>query len=159
MRAKPTRKYWAGFKALYGEQIDWVEQKKGVVEKKASRASKSVLECPKEDFEQIVCANWLRGLGVPWYHVPNGGRRDEIEGAKFKRMGVSAGVPDICICVARKGYHGLYIELKRKFGGKLSESQIRWKNDLIREGYAWYMAQGHEECIKIISNYLNIKDV
>jgi hypothetical protein len=136
-----------------------VDEQMGVVKKKAPRAP---LDCPKEDYEQILSANFLRSLDVPWYHIPNGGRRDEIEGAKFKRMGVSAGAPDVCVCVARKGYHGLYIELKRKYGGRLSESQKKWRDDLIREGYAWFMAQGHEECIKIILEYLDIsviKDV
>ena len=46
------------------------------------------------------------------YHVPNGGSRNEIEAANLKRQGVKAGVPDLALPVARKGYHGLYIEMK-----------------------------------------------
>ncbi len=46
------------------------------------------------------------------YHIPNGGKRNEREAAALKRQGVRAGVPDLCLPVAKGKYHGLYIELK-----------------------------------------------
>ena len=46
------------------------------------------------------------------HHIPNGGKRDKRTAVALKRQGVKAGVPDICLPVARNGYHGLYIELK-----------------------------------------------
>lgn len=42
-------------------------------------------------------------------HVPNGGKRHAREGANFKRMGVTAGVPDLILWW--DGGHGV-IELK-----------------------------------------------
>ena len=33
--------------------------------------------------------------GTLFWHTPNGGRRDAIEGAKFKALGVRRGIPDI----------------------------------------------------------------
>ena len=45
------------------------------------------------------------------YHVPNGGSRNTLEAANLKRQGVKAGVPDLCLPVARQGHHGLYIEM------------------------------------------------
>lgn len=86
--------------------------------------------------------------------MPNGGYRDYYEGAKLKRMGVKSGVPDLCICLARGGYHGLYIELKRIFGGKLSDTQLVWRDILIKEGYMWREAKGSGECIRIVEDYL-----
>jgi len=46
------------------------------------------------------------------FHVPNGGNRNAREGAKFKRMGVVPGIPDIYVDKSCGGLHGLRIELK-----------------------------------------------
>ena len=117
---------------------------------------KASLFCPTEIQEQIVVATWLSIKNIPYYHIPNGGYRDYREALKFKRMGVKAGVPDLCICVARGGYYGLYIELKRMVGGRISDAQLLWKEILEYEGYKWVEAKGSEECIKIIEGYLKL---
>lgn len=71
-----------------------------------------------EDTEQmgvIDWANWNTGRFPELkllFHVPNGGKRNAAEAARFKAMGVKAGVPDLCLPVARGGYAGLYIEMK-----------------------------------------------
>ena len=44
--------------------------------------------------------------------MPNGGKRNPAEAARFKAMGVKAGVPDLCLPVPMNGYAGLYIEMK-----------------------------------------------
>ena len=110
---------------------------------------------PTEQQEQFVLAHWLRLNKIPHHHSPNGGYRNPIEAAKFKRLGTSAGWPDLIIPKARKGYHGLLLELKRLKGGVLSEAQAYWRDLLISEGYAWHEARGAEEAIKIIENYLH----
>jgi hypothetical protein len=79
-------------------------------------------------------------------HVPNGGYRNPREAAKLKRMGVSPGVPDCLLLVARGGYNGLAIEFK-SHTGKLSENQIEylalleqhhWKTCIMRDAEcAW----------------------
>ena len=46
------------------------------------------------------------------FAIPNGGHRHPVVAARLKAEGVRAGVPDICLPVARKGYHGLFVELK-----------------------------------------------
>ena len=50
------------------------------------------------------------------HHIPNGGKRDARTAANLKKEGVKAGVPDMCLPVARGQYHGLYIELKTRKG-------------------------------------------
>lgn len=55
------------------------------------------------------------------YHVPNGGKRSKSEAARFRAMGVKAGVPDMIA-----PYNGLYIELKRQRGGTVSAAQKQW---------------------------------
>ena len=42
------------------------------------------------------------------HHIPNGGTRDAVEAKHLKQQGVKSGVPDICLPVARGGYHGLF---------------------------------------------------
>ena len=41
------------------------------------------------------------------FHIPNGGSRNKAEAANLKAQGVKPGVPDLCLPVARCGYHGL----------------------------------------------------
>lgn len=87
------------------------------------------------------------------YHIPNGGSRNKIEAAHLKQQGVKAGVPDLCLPVARGEYHGLYIELK--YGkNKPTENQKRWINLLRSQNYKAEVAYGWEEASGIILEYL-----
>jgi len=87
------------------------------------------------------------------YHIPNGGSRNKIEAANLKRQGVKAGVPDICLPVARGKYHGLYIELKHG-KNKLSDNQKIWLKRLQNQGYLAICCYGWEEAVKAIEKYL-----
>ena len=89
------------------------------------------------------------------FHVPNGGRRDATEAAHLKRQGVRAGVPDICLPVARGGYHGLFIELKTA-GGRASAEQKAWLGRLRLEDYKAEICVGWMEAVKTICLYLGI---
>jgi len=88
------------------------------------------------------------------YHVPNGGSRRKSEAGRFKAEGVKAGVPDICLPVARNGLHGLYIELKRKKGGRTSKEQEQWIRWLDGQGYLAVVCKGWEEAANLIERYL-----
>ncbi len=88
------------------------------------------------------------------YHIPNGGSRNAIEALNLKRQGVKAGVPDLCLPVARGGYHGLYIELKRK-GGRLSAAQRVWIENLRAQGYAVMVCYGFREAADTLEGYLS----
>ncbi len=152
-RFKPSQRYNAAYAALCGVQTDLLDLEEV---KPKSVSPKPNPSCLTEAEEQIIAATWLSKRNIPFYHVPNGGYRDYYEGAKLKRMGVKSGVPDLCICVARGGYHGLYIELKRVYGGKLSDTQLVWRDILIKEGYMWREAKGSGECIRIVEDYLKL---
>lgn len=90
------------------------------------------------------------------YHVPNGGSRNRLEAANLKRQGVKAGVPDLCLPVARGGFHGLYIEMK--YGkNKLSENQKQWLSDLRKQGYAAEVCYGWEQAAEMITKYLEMR--
>lgn len=110
----------------------------------------------KEDDLQIAVINmlWLQFKKYIWYHVPNGGKRNAIEAAKFKKMGVMAGVSDVILDEAKGGYHGLRIELKTK-NGKLSESQMNFLNKATDKGYLCAVVYSFDAARELIENYLN----
>lgn len=90
------------------------------------------------------------------YHIPNGGSRNRLEAANLKRQGVKAGVPDLCLPVARGKYHGLYIEMK--YGkNKTSENQNIWLKALAAQGYAAAVCYGWQEAQELVTKYLELR--
>lgn len=82
----------------------------------------------------------------------NGGLRGKAEAARLKAEGVKAGVPDLCIPIARGGYHGLFVEMK--FGrNKPTDEQMKWLSTLERNGYMATVCWGAEEAIAVIEQY------
>ena len=87
------------------------------------------------------------------YHIPNGGSRNRLEAANLRRQGVKSGVPDLCLPVARGGYHGLYIEMK--YGkNKTSENQNKWLEALREQHYVIAVCYGWQEAQQVITDYL-----
>ena len=115
---------------------------------------------PTESAEQQCLFRWAAYQSGAYpeldllYHVPNGGSRRKSEAGRFKAEGVKPGVPDICLPVARNGIHGLYIELKRKKGGRTSPEQERWIRWLGGQGYLAVVCKGWEEAANLIERYL-----
>ena len=91
------------------------------------------------------------------FHIPNGGSRGKVEAARFKADGVKAGVPDIFLPVARGKYHGIFIEMKRKKGGRISEAQKAWISALQKQGYLAAVCYGWEDAADAILGYLSEK--
>ena len=106
---------------------------------------------------QVNCVNYFR-LRYPKgliYAIPNGGQRNVIVAAKLKVEGVLSGVPDLCIPIAKNGFHGLYIELKNGKVGKVSENQKTIMEKLQSEGYRCEVCRSFDEFRTIIDNYMN----
>lgn len=113
-------------------------------------------QVPTEHEEQVQLFRWAalrRDLDL-MYAIPNGGERDVRVARKLKAEGVKAGVPDICLPVSRGGHHGLYIELKRRKGGRISAEQLRWLDVLMHEGYACAVCLGWQEAMQVIEDYM-----
>lgn len=72
--------------------------------------------------------------------------------------GAKKGWPDLFLPVAKGGYHGLFIELKRK-GNKPSESQIELLNKLKKQGYCaeCLIVDDSLQVVEFIRNYLDGK--
>ena len=79
------------------------------------------------------------------YHIPNEGKRSPTAAAKLKAQGLKTGVPDICLPVARGGFHALYIEMKRTSGGKVSADQKRWIEKLTEAGNGYEGTKGSSD--------------
>lgn len=116
---------------------------------------------PTESAEQQALFTWARLLEGKYpelrllYHIPNGGARNKATAGRLKAEGVKAGVPDLCLPVARGNCHGLYVELKRARGGKVSDEQRNWMTALGQEGYMVAACPGWEQAARIIEGYLN----
>lgn len=116
-----------------------------------------------ESQEQQLLFEWAALSAGRWpelalmYHIPNGGSRSKAEAGRFKAEGVKAGVPDICLPVARGGYHGLYMELKRVKGGRVSPAQQGWIAALRDQGYYACVCKGWDDAAHIIKAYLENK--
>lgn len=112
----------------------------------------------------FVWAQWSRFEfpDLQWmFAIPNGGHRNLLVARKMKAEGVKPGVPDIFLPVARKGFNGLFLEMKAEGsrpvrGGKggLSDLQCEWIAAMRSRGYSAQVAYGKHEAIKIITDYL-----
>jgi len=98
---------------------------------------------------------------LKWFHaIPNGGDRDQITAGKMKAEGVKSGVLDCFLPVARKGFHGLYIEMKKpgmqkaKNGG-LSENQVEFGNFAVANGYKCVVCYTWIEAVNVLKEYLS----
>jgi len=91
------------------------------------------------------------------FHSPNGGSRNIIEARKLKRMGVKKGLSDLFLAYPSQGYHGFFIELKRKGLDLRSVSiyQSQWLEKVKKVGYKGSVAFGADEAINLLKKYLS----
>lgn len=105
---------------------------------------------------QVACVNYFR-LRYPKgliYAIPNGGQRNVIVASKLKAEGVLSGVPDLHIPIAKKGFHGLYIELKNGKAGKVSDNQKKIMEKLQSEGYRCEVCRSFDEFRNVVNDYM-----
>ena len=87
------------------------------------------------------------------FAIPNGGKRDAATAVRLQAEGVKPGVPDVCLPIARQGWHGLFIELK--WGrNKPSEYQLDWLERLTAQGYLAIVCWGWQEAVEAVKEYL-----
>jgi hypothetical protein len=102
-------------------------------------------------------------LGLVWYgerrvsdlifHIPNGGKRNALEAARFKRMGVRPGVSDLFLPVPIRTYHGMFVELK---ADKNKETDTQKEFAKMVYGFGYYVGTywAWEEAAADIVGYL-----
>lgn len=133
---------------------------------------RSLIKLGNEDSEQIAVMAWAakhRAVYpcLQWlHHIPNGGNRSAREGATFKAMGVKAGVSDLHLPFASRGFHGLMIEMKHSALGipphvkakMISKEQQNYVDYLQANGYAAGVCYGYDEAVAAIAWYLEMKE-
>ena len=132
---------------------------------KVPKEVKQAFGTPEEDDIQKNIITWAKNvkygdktLADYLHHSPNGGLRSKTEGAKFKAMGTKAGYPDLILDIARQGYHGLRIELKRlEPKGRVSPEQKQRIAMLNEENYKAVVCFGYDEAVNTLKDYMSIK--
>lgn len=118
---------------------------------------------PTESEEQCSLFEWAKVFEDQYpelrllFHVPNGGLRNKATAVRLVAEGVRSGVPDLFLPVARKGFHGLFIEMKKKRGGALTDKQKEWIAALNDQGYKAVVCYGWDDARKVIEEYLGGK--
>jgi hypothetical protein len=119
-----------------------------------------------EHSHQVALFQWIAITGCKQHPVlrrlfaiPNGGDRKPSVAAAMKAEGVKPGVPDMCLPIARRGFHSLWIELKRPIyathkNGGCSEAQMEWHEVLRNEGHSVVVAYGWEGAVAALLDYL-----
>lgn len=85
--------------------------------------------------------------------VPNGGSRNIIEAKNLKAQGVKAGVSDVLLLIAKKGFSCLCLEFKTE-KGKQSEEQIIFQNQAEKAGNKYVVVRSVKEAIDTLKWYL-----
>lgn len=81
------------------------------------------------------------------------GQPGAILGARLNREGRRKGWPDLCLPVARQGYHGLFIEMKRS-RKKATADQIKVHDALVMEGNRVVVCDSLEKAQAVLCAYL-----
>lgn len=100
-------------------------------------------------------ANQYRELSAA-YSIPNGGKRSIGVATKLKREGQKSGIPDICIPVARQGFHGLYLEFKNGTKGSVSDNQHAMIFQLQDNGYRVDVVRSVDQAIAVVEDYMGM---
>jgi hypothetical protein len=121
---------------------------------------------PTEHDEQAALITWARlqsflypGLDL-LHAIPNGfqlpgnvptWKRAQIVN-HMKDEGLLPGIPDLFLPVARKGWHGLYLEMKSRTGTVRPE-QVALLDRLHEQGYLATVCRSFEEAKEAIEEY------
>lgn len=115
---------------------------------------------PSEEQEQMTVIEWSRLMSKQFpdledlFHIGNGGLRSKSEAVRLKRLGVKPGVSDLFLPAPVGKYHGLWVEMKRRKGGRLEPEQKDWIDRMNAKGYLAVRADGADEACDIIYKYL-----
>lgn len=107
--------------------------------------------------EQAALFQWASYIPELKYMfaIPNGGSRHPYEARNLKRQGVKSGVPDLCLPLARGGYHSLYIEMKVG-RNKPTDNQSEYIDYLNANGFMAVVCYGFDSARRTILQYLSL---
>lgn len=120
---------------------------------------------PKEFDEQCFIFEWRKYAVKQYpelrllYATLNGVRVPIGLATKMKRAGMTKGVSDIVLPVARGGHFGFYCELKRETGAYKAptDEQIDYQLLLEEQNYYAVTCKGAKACIAQLEAYLQME--
>ena len=78
--------------------------------------------------------------------IPNAGKRSIVEGARMKAEGLLTGFPDTQIL-----HNGKMVFIEFKVGrNKLTEAQYRVQQDILANGFPYYVCYSFDEFLNIL---------
>jgi len=114
---------------------------------------------PSEHESQAAVVAWAKENESKWpelkllYAIPNGYNKSMASAIKAKKEGLRAGIPDLCLPVARGPFIGLYIEMKKK-KGVISPAQQGLIELLKQNKHQVYVARSAIDAIAVIKTYM-----
>lgn len=106
-----------------------------------------------EDALQMQVAQYCDLKRLLWNHPANERKTTPQAGARLKRKGVKAGVPDVMIYTPNLVHSGLAIELKTG-RNKVTVSQRQWLNDLSMTGWQTAVCYSFDDAKATIDKYM-----
>ena len=109
---------------------------------------------PTEHEEQRIFVQWFRRKYSPVriFAIPNGGFRSRATAGRLKAEGVMRGIPDLFV-----PEWNLWIEMKRKKGGRLSPDQVNWTQYLEEIGNTVFVAYGAQNAMELVDDFVDKK--
>lgn len=86
--------------------------------------------------------------------IPNGGHRTRRAAGRLKAEGTRAGVSDLLVALPVAPHAGLWLEMK-SLEGRPSREQIKWGHESIELGYAFAVARGADEALRLWLDYVH----
>src|SRR6266852_4492356 len=111
-------------------------------------------QVPTEKQEHLCLMQWIAlqpKIREIWIHIANEYDGGVIGGFNRKCMGVRKGVSDFYLPLPVKPYHGLWIELKRRSGSKVSLEQQFWIDKMNDLGYLAVICYGFDQAVNTIN--------
>ena len=117
---------------------------------------------PSEAAEQTALLRWTETAGrqypeLRWLlAIPNGLAASSKGAARrMKEQGMKAGVPDLFLPAPVPPHAGLWIEMKIRQGGRVSDAQRNWHAYLREAGYRVAVCRGWDEARLALVAYLD----
>ncbi len=133
-----------------------------VTEEQYSKLARGEKITPTEHAEQVEFFKWWRRFAAVHslpaqlcFAIPNASKL--TDGGRIWKYaeGLTAGVSDIFLAIARDQFHGLFIEMKRR-PNDVSVPQAEFQRAAFRYGYLAVTSYSCEDAIREVRDYLGV---
>jgi hypothetical protein len=105
---------------------------------------------------QVAICHYLDLIKIPYFAIPNGGKRPDRTGKRLVKEGMKSGVADLFLLIPNKIFNGLFIEVKSATG-RQQESQKDFEKLAFDSGYCYELVRSLDDLIKCLETYKKIR--